>query len=157
LPSDVSALRVTSADDLVAMLRRASPELDPAMAEAIAAFATDEASCARAASSPILRLAQSSRRRLRALLDADVQPPSVFDVDPASIEDAPLRAKMELLHTHFDLSSTSSAQAQAALAGQALANGVARVVTFQAAGGLDTHFDDWEDEQARAQLGGFES
>ena len=36
--------------------------------------------------------------------------------------------------------------AQAAVAYQALTNGVSRAVSFTATDSLDTHFDDWEDE-----------
>ncbi|MFK7987361.1 MAG: DUF1501 domain-containing protein [Sandaracinaceae bacterium] len=155
LPTDVSALRVGNASDLVALLRRGDPGLDPAIDTAVADMLADEATCARAQASPLMRAAESSRQRMRAVLDADIQALFDFRAAPGEIEDPELRAKMELLNTHFELDDTS--QAQAALAGQALANGVARVVTFQAAGGLDTHFDDWEDEQASRQYNGFES
>ena len=96
---------------------------------------------------------------MRAVLDADIQALFDFGVDPSTIEDARLRAKMELLHSHFDLAGAASGspQAQAALAGQALTNGVSRVVSIQAAGGLDTHFDDWEDEQAERQYEGYQA
>ncbi|HEY8426993.1 MAG TPA: DUF1501 domain-containing protein, partial [Sandaracinaceae bacterium] len=158
LPSEVSALRVGSAADLVAMLRRADPALDPGIDSAIDEMHAREAACPRALGSPLLRASESARRRMHAVLSANVQALFDFGVDPASIADAELRAKMELLHAHFDLSgSGSSAQAQAAIAGQAITNGVARVVTIEAASGLDTHFDDWEDEQAPRQYAGFDA
>lgn len=158
LPTEVSALRVGSADDLVSMLRRRDPLLDPAMDVAISDHHAEEASCSRALSSPLLRSAESARTRMRAVLDADVQALFDFDVDPTTIEDAELRAKMQRLHDHFDLTgSGTTGQAQAALAGQAIVSGVSRVVTIEPSRGLDTHFDDWEDEQASRQLEGFEA
>lgn len=158
LPSEVSALRVGSSSDLVAMLRRADPTLDPAVDSAIDELHAEEASCPRALSSPLLRTSESARRRMRTVLDANVQALFDFGVDPATIADAELRAKMELLHSHFELAgSTSSPQAQAAIAGQALTNGVARVVSIEAASGLDTHFDDWEDDHAPRQHAGFDA
>lgn len=159
LPNDLSALRVGSADDLVAILRRADPTLDPEIEQALGALHQQEAECARSLGSPTLRAADSSRRRLRAVLDADLQALFRFSVDPSTIEDPTLRAKMTLLHEHFQLTGASgaSAQAQAALAAQALTSGVARVVTIQPAGGLDTHFDDWRTEQGPRQHAGFEA
>lgn len=156
LASEVSALRVSSASDLVAMLRRSDPLLSPELDEAVSQLHADEAACSRALSSPILRDAESARQRMRSVLDANIQALFDFDEDPASLEDPDLRAKMEHLHSHFALGG-SRAQDQAALAGQAIANGVSRVVSIQAAGGLDTHFDDWEDEQAASQHEGFEA
>lgn len=159
LPNDLSALRVGSASDLVAILRRADPVLDPDIDTAIAALHADDAECARSLGSPILRASESSRRRMRAVLDADLQALFDFSVDPGAIEDPTLRATMERLHEHFALAGAGAAspQAQAAIAAQALTHGVARVVTIQAAGGLDTHFDDWRDEQGPQQYQGFEA
>jgi hypothetical protein len=159
LPNDLSALRVTSSGDLVAILRRANPVLDPQVEAAIGALHQDQAECDRSLGSPILRASESARRRMRAVLDADLQSLFDFGVDPTTIEDPALRAKMALLHEHFQLAgaSGSSPQAQAAIAAQALANGVARVITIEAAGGLDTHFDDWNDEQGARQYQGFEA
>jgi uncharacterized protein (DUF1501 family) len=48
-----------------------------------------------------------------------------------------------------------SPEAQAAMAGQSLMAGITRVVSFQAASGLDTHFDNWIDEQGPRQQRGF--
>jgi uncharacterized protein (DUF1501 family) len=159
LPNDLSALRVGSASDLVAILRRADPVLDPEVEAAIASLHEQEAECPRSLGSPVLRASESARRRMRAVLDADVQALFNFVRNPADITDPTLRAKMELLHEHFALAgaSGSSPREQAAIAAQALTNGVARVVTIQAASGLDTHFDDWRDEQAQNQLEGFEA
>ena len=160
LPIEVSALRVSSASDLVALLRQANPLIDPEIAGAIDALHADEASCPRALSSPLLRASESARQRMRGVLEADLQALFNFSVDPATIEDAALRAKMERLHSHFTLQGSGRplGHEQAAIAAQALTNGVARVVSIQPnAGSLDTHFDDWEDQQGIRQYEGFEA
>lgn len=160
LATEVSALRVSSSSDLVALLRRADPVMDPEIEDAIDALHHDEASCPRSLSSPILRASDSSHRRMRAVLEADVQALFDFSVDPTSIADPALRAKMEQLHAHFALrgSGRRPAHEQAAIAGQALAHGVARVVTIQPnPTSLDTHFDDWEDAQGPRQRDAFEA
>lgn len=150
LSSEVSALRVGSATDLVDMLGRRDPVLDEASDTAIAQLQEDEASCARSLSSPMLRSSESARRRVRAVLDADVQ--SLFDFRADTPEMIALRDRYG-----FTTSQLSSPAAQAALAAVAITNGVSRVVTIQAASGLDTHFDDWEDVQAPGQYQGFDA
>ncbi len=148
LPPEVSALRVGNSSDLVAMLRRRGPSIDDPVADAISELHADEASCARSLSSPILRSAESARRRMRAVLDADVQ--SLFDFASDEPEMVALRDRYG-----FTARELSSSGGQAAIAYQAIANGVSRVVTIRAANGLDTHFDDWEDQQGPGQLEGF--
>jgi uncharacterized protein (DUF1501 family) len=65
---------------------------------------------------------------------------------------APLR---ELYGIQNATQATSSAQAQAALAAQAIKGGVSRVVSIEVARGLDTHYDDWLDDQPERQMEGF--
>ncbi len=150
LPPDVSALRVGTSTDLVAMLRRRDPTMDPLLDESVAQLLEDEASCSRALSSPTLRSAESARLRMRAVLDADVQ--SLFDFRS---DDANIVALRD--HFGFTTSQLSSGGAQAALAYQAITQGVSRVVSIQAAGGLDTHFDNWEDDAGPRQLEGWQA
>jgi hypothetical protein len=148
LPTDYSALRVSSADDLSALLRRANPVLDEDVDLEVDRFLDEEASCARSVSSPILRTADAARSRMRAVLDADVQ--ALFNFRSNEPDIVALRERYG-----FTTGQLGGSGAQAALAAQALANGVARVVSIQATGGLDTHFDNWEDEQGPRQRDGF--
>lgn len=148
LPPDVSALRVGSSTDLVAMLRRRDPTMDPLLDESIAQLLEDEASCSRALSSPTLRSAESARQRMRAVLDADVQ--ALFDFRSDEPDIVALRD-----HFGFTTSQLGSGGAQAALAYQAITQGVSRVVSMRAAGGLDTHFDNWEDDAGPRQREGW--
>ncbi|MGE0790886.1 MAG: DUF1501 domain-containing protein [Sandaracinaceae bacterium] len=151
LPPDVSALRVGSSTDLVAMLRRRDPLMDPMMDESIAQLLADESSCARSVSSPVLRTSESARLRMHAVLDADVQ--ALFDFRNDMAPGIPeLRD-----HFGFTTSTLTSGGAQAAIAYQAITQGVSRVVSFQAAGGLDTHFDDWEDVAGPRQREGWQA
>lgn len=159
LGSEVSALTVGSSTDLVSLLGRSGVQLDSEIDAAITALNDREASCARSLSSPIFRASDSARRRLRGVLDANVKALFDFGVDPATIEDTDLRAKMLTLHERFRIRGTgrSALHERAAIAAQALANGVARVVTFQATDSLDTHFNTWESDQAPRQDQGFEA
>jgi len=150
LPPQFSALRVGSSGDLVEMLRRREPTVQPSVDEVIAQLQQEQAECDRALSSPVLRNAESARQRMRAVLDADVQ--ALFDFRGDDPDIVALRDRYG-----FDDRSLSSSGAQAALAYQALVNGVSRVVTFRAANGLDTHFDDWEDDQGPRQREGFQA
>lgn len=150
LPPDVSPLRVGNSTDLVAMLRRRDPTMDPMLDESVAQLLEEQASCSRALSSPTLRSAESARQRMRAVLDADVQ--SLFDFrsdDPAVVA---LRD-----HFGFTTSQLSGGAAQAALAYQAITQDVSRVVTISAASGLDTHFDNWEDDAGPRQRNGWQA
>lgn len=148
LPPEASALRVGSASDMVELLRRQDPTMEEALDLAIADHHFEESSCARNLSSPILRTSESSRVRMRTVMEADVQ--SLFDFRTDDME--PMRDRYG-----FGTNELSSSGAQAALAYQALTNGVARVVTIEAARGLDAHFDDWEDEHGPRQYEGFDA
>jgi uncharacterized protein (DUF1501 family) len=149
LPVEVSAVRVSNAADLVALLRRADPTLDPALDPLVALRLGDDAACARAYGSPTLRAAESSRLRLRAVLEADAQ--ALFNFGASTPEMQALRARYGFT------TDLGSPEAQAALAAQAISSGVSRVVTLQATGGLDTHFDDWQTEQGPRQQRGFDA
>ncbi|MBX3272073.1 MAG: DUF1501 domain-containing protein [Sandaracinaceae bacterium] len=150
LGPDYSALRVSRAEDLVAMLQRATPVLAEPVDEAVDAFLTQSARCSRATGSPMLRAAEASRRRMRTVLAADVQ--SLFDFRANTPE-------MEALRSHFGFTATTSDSpgGRAAIAAQALVHGVARCVTIEAAGGLDTHFDEWSRDQGPRQQAGFDA
>jgi len=149
LPVEVSAVRVSNAADLVALLRRADPTLDPALDPLVSMRLAEEAACARSYGSPTLRAAESSRLRLRAVLEADVQ--SLFNFGAATPEMDALRARYGFT-TDF-----GSPEAQAALAAQAISSGVSRVVTLQASSGLDTHFEDWQTDHGARQRRGFDA
>lgn len=150
LPTEVSALQVSGPDDLASLLRRRDPTLEPEVDALLATFQDDEASCERTLGSPILRSADSAQRRMRQVLEADLQ--ALFDFRTNTPEIVALRERYGFLPNQ-----RSGSAAQAALAAQALAQGVARVVTIQAAGGLDTHFDNWEDDQGPSQQEGFDA
>ncbi|MEM9074383.1 MAG: DUF1501 domain-containing protein [Myxococcota bacterium] len=147
LPSWASALRVSNSSDLVAMLRRADPLLGEELDLEVNALLEDEALCPRSRHAPLLREADSSRRRVRTLIERDLQ--SLFDFRASTPE-------MEALRDRYGIGNDfNGAEAQAAVAAQALASGVCRCVTIQGAGGLDTHFNDWETDQGPRQQRGF--
>jgi uncharacterized protein (DUF1501 family) len=53
-------------------------------------------------------------------------------------------------------SSLSTANAAAAMAVSAITNGISRCVSVQVANGLDTHYDDWTEDQGPNQQAGFD-
>ncbi len=150
LSSEVSAIRVGSASDMVTMLRRFEPLLDPSLALAVDEHLDREASCVRSQRSPTLRAAESARRRVRAVVEANVQ--AYFDFESDDPEIVALRDRYG-----FTKRELGSGAAQAALAYQAITQGVARVVSIRAASGLDTHFNNWERLQGPRQREGFEA
>jgi len=145
LPSWASALRVGSSDDLVAMLRPADPVLEEYVDEAIAQTLEAQAECGRVRHAPLLRDAEGARQRVRTLIERDLQ--ALFDL--RSEESAALRDRYGIGGDY------GGPEAQAAIAAQALSSGTCRCVTIQAAGGLDTHFDNWDSDQGPRQERGF--
>ncbi|MDQ3031634.1 MAG: DUF1501 domain-containing protein [Myxococcota bacterium] len=147
-PTYASATRVQNSSDLVQLLRAGSPALDGAQDELLQSFLRTEAECDRARHSGSLRSAEGARVRMRGMLEADIA--SLFDLDAASL--ATLKGEFGVPGREY-----GSPEAQALIAFQALTNGVSRCVSIQAAGGLDTHFTEWNREQGPRQQRGFDA
>jgi hypothetical protein len=145
LPPYASAVRLGAATDLLAVLQRAEPLLPEQSDREIDAFLAEEAECDRHRHSQVLRDGEAGRLRARELLDRELY--RYFDLRSAELE--PLRS-------HYGITTDfGGAEAQAAIAAQAIMNGVSRVVSIVAAGGLDTHFGDWATNQGPRQRRGF--
>ncbi len=149
LPSWASALRVSSSNDLVAMLKRANPLLGDHLDVEVESFLANEADCGRSRHSEILRNADGSRERVRTLIERDLQ--SLFDFRGSGEEMDRIRSEFG-----FTTGQLNSPGARAAIAAQAITSGTCRCVTISAAGGsLDTHFQNWENDQGPRQQAGF--
>lgn len=153
LPSKASAVRVASARDMLTVMQAQGPVLPPASAAALRTFEDGDDSCTQHGFdvSGLVQSFKSSRQVARGF------------VNPARAElfDFKLPAPPALtgLFSAFGLSTAadlSSMRARAALAGQALVNGVSSVVSVQLANGLDDHFDIYS-QQAPAQRDGFDA
>ncbi|MFO0708206.1 MAG: DUF1501 domain-containing protein [Sandaracinus sp.] len=168
--SYASALTVQSSDDLVQILRAQDPRLEAAQADLLDDFLASEARCGRVRHSPALRAARESWERMQGMLGQDLS--KLFDYTTAlatlypgtTPEEMARRGAMAALRTHFfdtdappsSLDRTSS-MTQAAITATALTRGISRVVSFEAARNLDTHFTDWRTDHGNRQMQGWDA
>jgi uncharacterized protein (DUF1501 family) len=146
-PNYASALRVGNATDMLDLLRPADPPLDDASAAAVEALLEAESNCDRARHSALLRTAKSSKERVASLIEGNYA--SLFDFRAMTPE-------MQAIRDRYGITTDlAGSEAQAAIAAQALINGVSRCVSIEAVGGLDTHFNDWATQQGPRQRRGF--
>lgn len=149
-PNFASALKVSTVSDLIRALRASDPALLPIERQQIGELLARTAQCPHALASPFWQNAEDSRGRAQDMVAQKLD--TLFDF----MADTP---EMEALRTHYQITSANQAQssslAQAALASQAIKGGVSRVVSIQVARGLDTHYDEWADDQGPTQMGGF--
>ncbi len=150
-PTYATALRVNSVPDLLRALRAGNPTLDARTVAQIDALLEAEAECAAAKSSPMWSKTESSRGKAKQMVTGGLD--QLFDF----LANTP---QMEALRAHYGITGTGNAvlqtpEAQAALASRALTGGISRCVSVQVAGGLDTHFVDWETDQGPRQMRGF--
>lgn len=167
-PSYASGLTVQSSEDLVQILRAQDPRLDPAQADLLDDFLASEARCGRVRHSPALRDSRESWERMQGMLGQDLS--KLFDYttplatlyNGTSAEETARRSAMADLRRQFfgaenppaNLNRASS-MAQAAIAATALTRGISRVVSIEAARGLDTHFNEWRTDQGNRQEEGW--
>jgi hypothetical protein len=168
-PAYASALNVQSSDDLVQILRAQDPRLDAAQADLLDDFLASEARCGRVRHSPALRSARESWERMQGMLGQDLSKLFDYTTTLSSLyagdtpEETARRDAMGALRRHFfdadnptGLDRTSS-MTQAAITATALTRGISRVVSFEAARGLDTHFTDWRTDHGNRQMQGWDA
>lgn len=151
LPNYATALSARGVDDLVRVL--GSPEgALPAVVEArINALLARAATCPEAQRSKLLQTAESSRRKAQQMVTQRLD--SMFDLRTNTPAMAALRARYNIPST--SATDLATGRARAALAATAIMSGVSRVVSFSAATGLDTHFDNWQVDHGPRQADGF--
>ncbi len=150
-PNWASGLEVARVPDLVRAFRKAEPALDPTVDALIDGLLAERAACANAAGSPLWQAGESARIKAAEMTSAGYD--ALFDFQAKT-------ESMAALRQHYGIAATGATaletpEAQAAAAATALTAGLSRVVSFQAAGGLDTHFDDWATDQGPTQQRGF--
>jgi len=148
LPSYANALRVSDAGGLVTMLQLANPALSEAQHNGVVSLLQQEADCDRARRSVMLRDWSAARERAQLVADSELY--SYFQIGDDTEEMAELRARYGLTN-----GNQRNAAARCAIAAQALLKGVSRCVSLNAAGGLDTHFQNWRTDQGNRQREGF--
>ncbi len=149
LPNFASALKVQNVPDLVDALEPTTSGLGDAEREAIGLLLATNATCPASVRSPFLQQAESSRIRARQMVASNLF--QLFDFQADTPE-------MEALRGHYGIpryGSLDTPEAQAAMASVAITGGISRVVSIQAASGLDTHYDEWQTDQGPNQERGF--
>ncbi|MFT5434344.1 MAG: hypothetical protein ACI9OJ_005057 [Myxococcota bacterium] len=152
-PNFATGLKVASVPDLIRALKPQTPGLDPKLDMLVDQMLAHQASCTSAERSRTWQKAEESRGKARQMVGSGFH--SLFDFQSQS----PMMAE---LRDHYGIAATGSAalqsaEAQAATAATALKSGISRVVSFTAAVGLDTHYDEWATDQGPTQQRGFNS
>ena len=148
-PSYASGLSVTSVGDLIRALEASGASITDIERQQIDELLAQSTQCPGALVSPFVQDTELARRRAHDMVAEGFG--SLFDFMDDAWGD--LR---ELYGIETAAQATSSPQAQAALAAQAIKGGVSRVVSVEVANGLDTHYDEWVDQQPERQMEGFQ-
>lgn len=150
-PNWASGLKVARVPDLVRAFRPATPALDPTVDAVIDSILAERAACAPAMGSPLWQSGENGRLKAREMTSAGYD--ALFDFQAKTEAMAALRQRYGIAAT--GAAALETPEAQAAAAATALTAGLSRVVSFQAASGLDTHFDDWSTAHGPVQSRGF--
>ena len=126
--------------------RTPAPYLQPDAVQVL----SQTAQCPEASLSGFWQRSEESRVRAGQMVEQQLD--ALFDFMAPTNEMVDLRAHYGI--TNANQARTSPA-AQAALAAQALKGGVSRVVSVQLANNLDTHFEDWAEDQGPRQVTAF--
>lgn len=147
-PSDASAIRVTSVDDLVRVLRRSDTALPPAEQALVDALLAEAGACDSVLRSDFPRSALGSRDAAHTLVELGLD--ELFDFTQDT-------AEMEALRDRYgiDPDDLTAAEAQAAAAVRAITTGISRCVSIEAARDLDSHGPEWSSYHAPRLEGGF--
>jgi uncharacterized protein (DUF1501 family) len=147
-PNYASALTVANVDDLLRALRYGSVTLDSLEDEQVSALLKAFETCRREERSDARMLAHESRWAAENLVKANLD--RYFDFTAGTTEMAEVRS-------HYGIGNRlDTPNASAAMAVAAITNGISRCASVQVVGGLDTHYENWTDEQGPIQRDGFD-
>lgn len=144
-PTYASALQVSTTDDLLRTLSPADPALPPLVSRQIGASLNEASQCELAQRSAFWKSAEEARQKAAQMTEGGF----ARRFDFRRPEFAELRSMYGMQNTN------DSVELRGALAVQAICSGMSRCVNVEVAGGLDTHFDNWESEQGSNQERGF--
>lgn len=145
-PNYASALTVASVTDLLRALREGSVTLDSLEDEHVSAILNEFQNCRRETRSRQRTLAHESRLAAADLVKSNLD--KFFDFSSPDMEETRARYGIG--------SSLNTPNSAAAMAVSAITNGISRCVSVQVASGLDTHYDDWTEDQGPRQQAGFD-
>jgi len=147
-PNYATGMIVNSVPDLVAALRDAEPTQSKSLDQLVDGLLGTYAQCTSVENSAFLTAAEAGRLKAREMVQGGYEQLFDFLGDPAAIDafNIPLGESNPL----------ATPEAQAAMAVTAITSGMSRVVSIEAASGLDTHYDEWTTDQGPAQERGFD-
>jgi uncharacterized protein (DUF1501 family) len=149
-PNYATALKTQGVPDLIRALRPSNPQLGRRQDVQLDQLLSTVAQCPTARKSKALTKAEDARKQANQMTTTQLD--RLFDFQANNSE-------MEQLRQDFAIPGGSaglqSPEAQAAMAAQAIMNGISRAVSIRATNGLDTHFNDWESDQGARQEQGF--
>ena len=144
-PTYSSALRVNNTDDLLRTLTPSDPSLPPLVQRQIGASLSEASLCDVAQRSAFWQAAEEARLKASEMTEGNFA--DRFDFR---------RPEFSELRSMYGMQNANdSVELRGALAVQAICSGMSRCVNVQVAGGLDTHFDNWESDQGSNQERGF--
>lgn len=150
-PAYATGLKVSTVNDMLRALTAKDPKLN-AFVEHQLDFVLRQASlCNSAEKSDFQTIAEASRVKALELVSGGLS--GQFNFLANTQEMAELRQHYNDIPKNTNGLGTN--KARAALATQAIMKGVSRAVSVQVAGGCDTHYSNWQTNQATNQMGGF--
>lgn len=151
LPNFATALKISSVNDLLRVLRPGADGLPDKLQQQVDALQKELSMCDNATRSALWQAAEESRESMQEMLKS--QKSALFDFQANTTEMKAIRDRF-VFPTSGDI--MGSPEAQAAMAAQALTNGLSRCVSFQAnVSTLDHHFVEWATDHGPTQMRGF--
>ena len=145
-PNYATGLAVNSVSDLIRALRPAEPSLPLRISQQISNRMRDAALCPRGQRSDLWLSAEASRQKAQEMVMGGLAERFDFRLNTPEMED--IRG-----FYGFNRNQTNTPEVRGAMAVQAITSGISRCVSLSVCGGLDTHFDEWEDGvEIRARL-----
>ena len=150
-PTFATGLKATSSSDLVSTLRSGPDALPTELQKLLNEYRQTSDICDPTSlnSDGLMSLAQAAQRKAKALVDSNLS--KHFDFlnkkDP----------KMVAIAKRYGIKTTTSPEAQAALAFQAVKEQLAQCITIELARGLDTHVNNWAKDQPNRLYQGFKA
>jgi uncharacterized protein (DUF1501 family) len=149
LPTYATGLKATSTADLINTLKKGPDALSTELRKLLDDYRASANNCDPTSldEEGLMNMVQLAQKKAKSLVDSNLSQHFNF----LSKTDATMKA----IASRYRITSTTSGEAQAALAYQALKHGLAQCVSIELARGLDTHVNNWADDQPNILYRGF--
>jgi hypothetical protein len=150
-PAYASGLKVSSVSDLLATLQDGSGAPGKDLRALLEDYRKTRDNCdpVKLDDAGLLHLIQAAQTKSRVLVAGGLR--EKFDFFNTKIPE------MATLKSRYGITSSTSPEAQAAMAFQAVKNNIAQCVSIELASGLDTHGQEWAENQIERQSRGFKA